>query len=81
MMEESNDIFLAGGDASVYLAVPMYKTCSTGFVWGHPFSTYVSYDQFFKYRFPCKFMYAFRVTVSAVGLFQKILINTFANMY
>ena len=34
-MEESNDIFLAGGDALVCLAV---------FVWGNPFSTYVSYD-------------------------------------
>ena len=41
-MEENNDIFLAGGDALVYLAVPMYKKYSTTFVWGHPFSTYVS---------------------------------------
>ena len=27
-MEENNDIFLAGGDALVYLAVPMHKKCS-----------------------------------------------------
>ena len=40
---EENNIFRAGGDALVYLAVPMYKKHST-FVWGHPFSTYVSND-------------------------------------
>ena len=48
MMEENNDIFLAGGDALVYLAVPMHKKYSTKFVWGHPFSTYITYDQFFN---------------------------------
>ena len=42
MMEENNDIFLAGGDALVYLARPMHKKYSTTFVWGHSFSTYVS---------------------------------------
>ena len=41
-MKENNDIFLAGDDALVYLAVPMHKKYSTKFVWGHPFSTYVS---------------------------------------
>ena len=46
MMEENNDIFLAGGDALVYLAEPMYKKYSITFVWGHPFSTYVSFDRF-----------------------------------
>ena len=40
-MEKNNDIFLAGGDALVYLTVPMHKKYSTTFVWGHPFSTYV----------------------------------------
>ena len=45
MMEENNDIFLAGGDALVYLAEPMHKKCSTTFVRGHPFSKYVSYDR------------------------------------
>ena len=44
MMEENSDIFLAGGDALVYLAEPMHKKYSTRFVCGHPFSTYVSYD-------------------------------------
>ena len=53
MMEENNDIFLAGGDALVYLAKPMHKKCSTTFVWSHPFSTYVSYDQFFDPPPPC----------------------------
>ena len=40
MMEENNDIFLAGGDALVYLAEPMHKKYST-FLGGHPFSTYL----------------------------------------
>ena len=46
-MEENNDIFLAGGYALVYLAEPMHKKYST-FVWGHPFSTFASYNQFFN---------------------------------
>ena len=32
-MEENNYIFLAGGDALVYLAGPMRKKYSTTFVW------------------------------------------------
>ena len=48
MMEENNDIFLAGGDALVYLAEPTHKKYSATFVCVHPFSTYVSYDQFFN---------------------------------
>ena len=43
-LEESNYIFLAGGDALVYLAEPMHKKCSTIFVSGYPFSAYISYD-------------------------------------
>ena len=42
MMEENNDIFLASGDVSVYLAGPMHKKYSTQFVWDHPFSAYKS---------------------------------------
>ena len=42
MMMEENNIFLAGGDALVYLAGPMHKKYSAAFVWGHPFSTYIS---------------------------------------
>ena len=38
MMEENNGIFLAGGDALVYLAGPMHKKYSTIFVWGYLFS-------------------------------------------
>ena len=34
-LEENNDIFLAGGDALVFLAEPMHKKYSTTFVWGH----------------------------------------------
>ena len=48
MMDENN-IFLAGSNALVYLAEPIYKKYSTAFVWGHPFSTYVSQDQFFTF--------------------------------
>ena len=43
--EENNDIFLASGDALVYLAEPVHKKYSTTFFGGHPFSTYVSYDR------------------------------------
>ena len=46
MIEENNDIFLAGGAALVCLAVPMNKKYSTTFVWSHPFSTYLSWDRF-----------------------------------
>ena len=81
MMEEKNDIFLAGSDALVYLAGPMHKKYSITFVWGHPFSTYVSYDQFFNLFPPCKYIYTFRVTLNAIGLFQKINLNTIAHMY
>ena len=69
MMEENKNIFLAGGDALVYLAGPIHKKYSTTFVWSHQFSTYVSYDQFLNPPPPCKHIYAFRVTVTTVGLF------------
>ena len=73
---EENNIFVAGDDALVYLNVPVHKKYSTTLVWGHPFSTYVSQEQFFPLSFPlpCKHMHAFRLTVSAVGLFQKIIL-------
>ena len=48
MMEENDDIFLGGGDALVYLAEPMHKKYSTTFVWGYPFSMYISYSLFFN---------------------------------
>ena len=48
MMEENNKIFVAGGDALAYLAEPMHKKYSTAFVWGHPLSTYISYERFFN---------------------------------
>ena len=55
-------ILLAGGDALVYLAGPMLKKYSTTFVWGQPFNTYISYNQFFNPPPPYMHMYAFRVT-------------------
>ena len=50
MIEENNDIFLPGGDALVYLAEPVHKKYSTAFVWDHPYSSYVSQDQFFNFQ-------------------------------
>ena len=47
MMEGNSNIFLAGGDALVYLTGSIYKMYSTIFVQGYPFSTYVCQDQFF----------------------------------
>ena len=44
-MKENNDIFLAGGDALLYLDEPMQKKRkSAKLFWGNPFSTYVSHD-------------------------------------
>ena len=54
MMEESNDIFLAGGDALAYLAEPMRKKYSIKLFWGNSFSTYVSYDRFFNSPLPVR---------------------------
>ena len=62
MMEENNETFLAGGAALVYLARPVHKKYSTTFVWGHSFSTYVSYDQFFNPPPLCTHRYVFRET-------------------
>ena len=46
--ERKQDIFLAFGDALVYLAKPMHKKYSTKLFWGNSFSKYVSYGQFFN---------------------------------
>ena len=54
MMEKINGIYLVGGDALAYLAEPMCKKQSTKFVWGHPFSTYASYDQFLNSPLPVR---------------------------
>ena len=53
-MEGNNEIFLAGGDALVYLAEPVHKKYSTKLFWGNPFSTYVSYDWFFNCPSPVR---------------------------
>ena len=47
IMEENNDIFVAGGDALVYLAGTMHTKYFTTFVWGYSFSAYIFYDQSF----------------------------------
>ena len=59
MMEWNNDTFLAGSDALLYLAVTVYKRYSTAFVWGP------------IHLVPWKHIYALRVIVSVIGLFQK----------
>ena len=68
MMEGNNDIFLAGSDALVHLAVTVYKRYFTAFVWGP------------IHLVPWKHMYAFRLIVSVTGLFQKILLNTIGHL-
>lgn len=47
-MEKTNDTFFPSVDALMYLVGPVHKKHSTTFVLGHPSSTYVSYDRFFK---------------------------------
>ena len=54
MMEENNNIFLAGRDALVYLDKPIHKKYSRKFIWGYPFSKYRSYDQFFNSPSPVR---------------------------
>ena len=61
VMEKNNKIFLAGGDALKCMAEPLHKKYSTTFVWGHPFSMYVSYGRFFT-PFPCTHLYTFWMT-------------------
>ena len=62
-MEGNNDIFPAGDDRLRYLARPMHNKHSMTFIWGHPFSTCESYDQFFDSSHipPYAHVYAFRV--------------------
>ena len=82
MTEENNDIFLASGDALVYLIGPIHKKNIPQHLFGaiHLVRTYVRTD-FSTPRPPCKHMYVFRVTVIAVGLFQIIILNTIAHMF
>ena len=79
MREENNDIFLASGDALVYLAVTKHKIYSIAFFLVHTFIQYVRIlGSIFQTPPPpptttlllCKPIYAFTVTVSAVELFQ-----------
>ena len=49
MVEGNNDIFYAGDDAIRYLVGQIHKKYSMIFIWGYPFITCGSYDQFFDY--------------------------------
>ena len=42
MTEKNNNIFLTGGDALVYLAVPVHRKYCTTFALDHPFSKHTS---------------------------------------
>ena len=61
-MEENSDIFLGGDDAVVYSPGPVHKKYSKTFAWSHPFSMYISHDQFFNTSLPCTQRHLFRVT-------------------
>ena len=56
MTEENNNIFHAGCDALVYLSETIHKKYSATFVWAHPFSTNIFYDQFFNPAPSCTHM-------------------------
>ena len=74
MMEGNNDIFVAGADVLGYLARPKHKKYFMAFIWGHPFSTCGSYDQFFdlSHILSCDHMYAFRVPPPFVYVISSI---------
>ena len=80
MMEENKDIFLAGSDTvfghtTAQKNIPQYLFGAI-----HVVSAYLWTD-FSTPPFPCKHMYQFRVTFSAVVLFQKKNLNTIAHTY
>ena len=75
MMEDSNEIFLAGGDALVYLAVPLYKKYKIF----HNICLGLSIKYvrilgpiFQPPRPPLPTSFLSLVSASAVGLFKKI---------
>ena len=75
MMEDSNEIFLAGSDALVYLAVPLYKKYKIF----HNICLGLSIKYvrilgpiFQPPRPPLPTSFLSLVSVSAVGLFKKI---------
>ena len=84
MMEENNDIFLADGDALVTWPVQYTKNIPQHlFEAIHLVRRYLRIG-FSTHPFPpppiFKYMDAFRVTVIALGLFQKIILKTIAHM-
>ena len=73
-MEENSDIFLADGDGLMYLAVPMHKNIPQHLSAAiHLVRTYLRTD--FSTHLS---LVSICTHVSAVGLFQKILLNTIA---
>ena len=74
-MEGNNEIFLAGHDALWYQARPIHKKYSMRFIWGHPFSTSRSQNQFFDPSQipPCSHMFTFRVPLSFACVISLIL--------
>ena len=83
-MEENIDIFLAGDDTLGYLAGPMHKKNIPQHLFGaiHLVRTYLTTNSLPSSPCPlCKHMYVFRVTVTAIELFQKIILNTIAHMF
>ena len=77
-MEENNDILLAGGDALDYLAGSMHKKN----IPQHLLGTSILYVRILRPIFqPPPPLYAFRITVTAVGLFQMILLNTIGHIF
>ena len=75
MMEDSNEIFLAGGDALVYLAVPLYKKYKIfhNICLGLSIKYVRILGPIFQTpRPPLPTSFLSLVSVSAVGLFKKI---------
>ena len=64
-MEENNNIFLAGGDALVYLAGSMRKNIPQH-LFGPSIQQVRILGPIFQPTPPCKHMYAFRATITAV---------------
>ena len=81
MMEENNDIFLAGGDALVYLAVALHKKYSTKCVWGiHLVRTYLSTDFSTPVFLVCIESYCFCRNPTAKNYFKHNRIYALNNM-
>ena len=81
MMEENNGIFFSDSDALVYLAGTMHKKKFHNICLGPSIYYACILGPISQPPTPCKNMYSFSVTVTAVGLFQKILLSIITHMY